>query len=64
MARVGGFSGPSAPYGIEPSSIHPRDNDITPDPAKAEADRLKSMQDEIYVKLQNEQREQNRKSTK
>lgn len=64
MARVGSFSGPSAPYGIEPNAVHPQDNDVTPDPTKAEADRLKSIQDEIYVKLQNEQREQNRTSAK
>lgn len=60
MARVGSFTGPGAPYGVEPSAVHPDDNDITPDPKKAEEDRLQALQDEIYIKLQNEQREQKR----
>ena len=60
MARFGGFSGPSAPYGVEPNAVHPDDNDITPDPKIAEAERLKALQDQIYIDLQNQQREQNR----
>jgi hypothetical protein len=53
MARMGSFQGPTTPFGIPTSSVHPRDNDITPDPAKAEAEALKAQELSLYEDLQN-----------
>lgn len=51
--RIGSFEGPSGPYGTPPSTVHPTDNDITPDPAKAEADAAKAAADALFEDLQN-----------
>lgn len=56
MARFGSFAGPQGGYGVPPNVVHPEDNVITPDKAKAEADLLKSRADELYTDLLNQQR--------
>lgn len=57
--RIGGFEGPSGPYGVAPNAIHPRDNDITPDPAQAEADSAQARADELFAELKNALRDPN-----
>lgn len=61
MAAIGQFQGPQTPYGVPPNTVHPQDNDITPDPTLAEADRQKAAADDLYDQLQNAQRTQTTK---
>jgi len=60
MARWGSFQGPTTPYGLPTNVVHPEDNDITPDPNKAEADALQAQVDDLHDDLINAQRAQNR----
>ena len=57
--RIGTFEGPSGPYGGAPNVVHPTDNDITPDPAKAESDAAQALADALYEDLKNAQRDPN-----
>jgi len=56
MAKIGSWMGPQSPYGVPPNVLHPSDNDITPDPAQAEADRLAAQADDLFDELKNAQR--------
>lgn len=59
MARIGSFTGPTVPYGVPPSAIHPTDNDITPSTAQAEADAAKAAADALFEDIQNALRDPN-----
>jgi hypothetical protein len=61
MAAIGSFIGPQSAYGIPPNALHPQDNDITPDPAQAEADRLAAQAADLFDELKNAQRDPNAK---
>jgi hypothetical protein len=56
MAKIGSWMGPQSPYGVPPNALHPSDNDITPDPAQAEADRLAAQAADLFDELKNAQR--------
>ena len=64
MARIGSFAGPTTPYGVPPSAIHPTDNDITASAAQAEADAAKAAADALYEDLKNAQLDPNAGSVK
>lgn len=62
-ARVGLFQGPSGPYGVALPTVHPLDNDVSPDPVLAEQDRVAAASRDLYEELQNKQRDFTRKSS-
>lgn len=51
--RIGSFAGPSEEYGSQPTTVHPQDNDVTPDLALAEADAAKALADQLFEDLLN-----------
>lgn len=57
MARIGTFAGPTTPFGVPTDTVHPADNDITPDPAQAAADANKAAADALYEDLKNATRD-------
>lgn len=58
MARIGSFTGPTTPFGVPTSTVHPADNNIIEDPTLAEQERVKALQDQLYEDLQNTLRDQ------
>jgi hypothetical protein len=56
MARVGEFTGPTVPFGVPTSTIHPVDNNIFPDPTLAERDRIESETQALLEDIKNQQR--------
>ena len=53
VARVGVFQGPTAEYGARLSTVHPTDNNITPDPTQAAADLLQMNADSLLDEINN-----------
>ena len=60
---MGAFTGPSTPFGVPTSTIHPSDNDITPDPLASEAERINDLADQLYNDIRNHERNSRPKPT-
>jgi len=57
--RIGSFDGASVEYGRPSNVVHPRDNDITPTPAQAEADAAKAAANDLLADIRNSLRDPN-----
>jgi hypothetical protein len=57
--RIGAFEGPSGPYGQPTNVVHPEDNNIVPDAAKAESDAAQALADQLFADIKNAGRDPN-----